>query len=169
MPSDRDMLEGEVRTNVMLRDKLAVVRIERDALKAEVDVLTTERDSFRRVAERLEREKNEARAEVERLTKERDEARAKVEELHEFTMRENRKAMDSSLDAVAALLGAADEQDTLRSRAEALATAAEKLIRSIEVWESDVEKVIGRVPRTFIELDAARAALRAFREGTDAE
>jgi hypothetical protein len=40
-----------------------------------------------------------------------------------------------------------------------LVEALDKLIKSIERWETEVEKIIGRVPRTYIELDAARAAL----------
>lgn len=44
-----------------------------------------------------------------------------------------------------------------------LLETCEALVNSIEKWESSVESVIGRVPRTFIELDKARAAIAKAR------
>ncbi len=48
-----------------------------------------------------------------------------------------------------------------------LRVALQKLIKSIEDWERSVEKIIGKIPRTYIQLDEARQALDGERGGND--
>lgn len=66
------------------------------------------------------------------------------------------------------LLAALADKARLREMLLAEITKAQKvmsaLVTSIERWESAIEQIIGRVPRTYIELDHAKTWLEEVKE-----